>query len=66
MKLDFDKIHKSHKMEKWYDTVVTIISTSRFGRLRRCKVCKAEQVSTAAGDAMHDELRVKCVGYEII
>ena len=60
-----DKIHPSHKMGKWEHTIVTIIATSRFGKIRRCKHCKAEQAETVAGKAMHDELRVECTKEDV-
>jgi hypothetical protein len=52
--------HASHQMGDWYDTIVTIIATSRFGRLRKCEKCDAEQAETAAGRAAHPELNWKC------
>ena len=52
--------HASHQMDEWCDTVVTIIATSRFGRLRKCEKCDAEQAETAAGRAAHPELNRKC------
>jgi hypothetical protein len=54
------KIHKSHKMARWRSTIVTIIATARFGLLRHCTRCKAEQAATVSGDANHPELEVKC------
>ena len=55
-----EEIHSSHDMEDWRDTIVTIISTPRFGRIRSCKNCGAEQAETAAGADMFDELRYPC------
>ena len=59
-----NKIHKSHKMTKWRSTIVTLIATSRFGKIRECELCGAEEAETSAGRAMHDELKAKCVGEE--
>lgn len=55
-------IHPSHKMTKWKDSIVTIISTSRFGIIRKCINCEAEQVITCSDHHTHDELRIKCFG----
>lgn len=52
--------HSSHEMTEWESTIVTLISTSRFGDIRKCKHCEAEHARTAAGEAHHDELEVKC------
>lgn len=60
------EIHKSHKMTKWRDTIVTLIATSRFGRIRNCVYCNAEHAKTAAGEAMHDELKVKCLKMNVV
>ena len=54
--------HPSHEMTEWESTIVTLISTSRFGQIRRCKKCEGEHAKTAAGEAMHEELREKCCG----
>jgi len=59
-----DKPHPSHKMTKWESTIVTLISTSRFGEIRKCKNCGAEEARTVCGHAMHDELRVSCEASE--
>ncbi len=48
-------------MSEWRETIVTLIATSRFGEIRECENCEAEQARTVAGEAMHDELLVKCV-----
>lgn len=53
--------HPSHDMTQWKSTIVTLISTSRFGRWRKCRNCGAEHAYTSAGEAMHDELYKKCV-----
>lgn len=58
--------HKSHRMTKWEGSIVTIISTPRFGRIRRCKKCLAEQVETAAGKAMHEELKHPCTNVHVV
>jgi hypothetical protein len=51
---------KSHRMTKWEHTIVTIISTPRFGKFRKCKKCEAQQALTAAGYGSDDELQSKC------
>ena len=55
-------IHNSHDMTEWRGSIVTLINTSRFGQIRECKKCGAEEVITAAGSAMHDELKFECCG----
>ncbi len=52
--------HPSHEMPAWRDTIVTLISTSRFGRIRKCINCEAEEAETVAGKAHHDELEYPC------
>lgn len=52
--------HPSHQMTDWEDTIVCISSTPRFGRLRKCVNCEAEQAQTVAGVGTHDELRRPC------
>lgn len=52
--------HPSHAMGPWEGSIVTIISTSRFGEVRECSHCGGEQARTAAGQAMHDELALPC------
>lgn len=53
-------IHESHKMTPWESTIVTLISTPRFGQIRRCEKCKAEHAKTASGEDCHHELIAKC------
>ena len=53
--------HPSHKMTEWENTIVQISSTPRFGRIRECIYCGAEQAETVAGKAMHDELKYPCL-----
>lgn len=60
MEILMDKIHPSHKMTAWRSTIVTLISTSRFGEIRNCKKCGGEQARTVAGSGTHPELLVKC------
>ncbi len=55
-----NKVHKTHRMGKWESQIVTLISTSRFGKWRQCKICGAEQAETAAGKAMFPELKLPC------
>lgn len=52
--------HPSHDMIEWEGGSVTIFATSRFGEIRYCRRCKAEQARTAAGEAMHEELSRPC------
>lgn len=52
--------HPSHKMTEWESTIVTLISTSRFGEIRECENCGGEHARTVAGEAMHDELKYPC------
>lgn len=60
--MENNKIHDSHVMSEWESTVVTLISTPRFGRVRHCIHCNAEHAETVAGSVMHEELKVKCEG----
>ena len=53
-------IHKSHDMTPWESTIVTLISTPRFGQIRRCRKCKAEHAKTVCGEDCHPELIRKC------
>lgn len=53
-------IHPSHKMTEWENTIVTIIETSRFGRIRECENCGAEEAETVAGHGIFPELLVEC------
>lgn len=52
--------HPSHDMTDWESDIVTLVSTPRFGRIRQCRKCEAEQAETAAGAAHHDELERPC------
>ena len=52
--------HPTHEMSEWESTVVTLISTPRFGSIRQCKNCGAEQAKTVAGQAMQDKLALPC------
>jgi len=56
------EIHPSHEMTEFESTIVTIISTPRFGSLRECKHCGAEHAKTVAGEGHHDELFERCTG----
>lgn len=53
-------IHPSHEMGEWESTIVTIYSTPRYGKLRRCVKCEAEEAETAAGKVKHPELFWEC------
>jgi hypothetical protein len=52
--------HPTHVMTDWKSTIVTIIATARFGELRMCKNCEAEEARTVSGHACHDELKEPC------
>jgi hypothetical protein len=52
--------HASHDMTDWRGTTVTLLETSRFGEIRKCRACGAEEAKTAAGEAHHDELEEEC------
>lgn len=54
------QVHPTHKMTEWRSTIVTLISTSRFGEIRKCSDCGAEEAKTVCGHAMHDELKQPC------
>ena len=61
MNVDKDfKPHESHDMTEWENTIVTISSTSRFGDIRECKKCTAEEARTVCGHAAHNELSKPC------
>ena len=55
-----NEIHESHDMTEWTASIVTLIATPRFGTVRECKNCGAEHARTAAGQGIHDELKVPC------
>lgn len=54
------EIDKSHKMTEWENTIVTLISTPRFGSIRRCLNCEGEHAKTVCGEDCHDSLLHKC------
>lgn len=54
------RIHPTHKMSKWRSTIISTANSDRFGRLRKCVKCGAEQASTVTGTHAHDELRKPC------
>ena len=56
------QIHPTHKMSEWKSTIVTLVATPRFGKLRKCEYCEAEEAKTVSGHEMHDELKYKCYG----
>ncbi len=58
--------HPSHEMTEWESSIVTLIATPRFGRIRHCRKCNAEHVKTVAGEAMHDELYAPCTGENVL
>lgn len=55
-----NEIHQSHDMSKWENTIITITSTPRFGKIRVCKKCGAEQAETVCGVEIQDELQKPC------
>ena len=55
-------LHRSHKMTPWRDSIITIISTPRFGEVRTCKKCGGEQAKTVTGTHTMPELRLPCSG----
>lgn len=61
MKPKSPNIHSSHKMTRWKEEIVTLVAEPRFGRIRECKYCHAEQAETVAGKGMHPELLRKCL-----
>jgi hypothetical protein len=54
--------HPSHEMGPWESSIVTIVATARFGSIRKCEHCGAEEAKTVCGHAAHDELAVECPG----
>jgi hypothetical protein len=54
------RIHPSHKMSAWRSTIISTANSDRFGELRECLNCGAEQASTVTGSHSHDELRKPC------
>lgn len=52
--------HSSHQMSEWEHTIVCISSTPRFGKIRRCENCEAEQAETVAGKAISSRLLQNC------
>jgi len=56
------KPHPSHDMTDWKNTIVTIVSTPRFGKFRKCRKCGAEEAKTVAGADHWDELERPCEG----
>lgn len=52
--------HPSHVMTEWERTIITLVATSRFGSIRECKNCGAEEAKTACGHAAWDELCYPC------
>ena len=60
--MDEHFIHGSHEMTEWENSVVTLIATSRFGSIRECKKCGAEQAETVCGKGTHKELNEPCSG----
>lgn len=47
-------------MTEWENTIVTLISTPRFGSIRRCLNCEGEHAKTVCGEDCHDSLLHKC------
>ena len=61
---DCEPPYKSHEMTDWRSTIVTLVSTSRFGQIRSCKNCGAEQAKTVSGADSHPEIFKPCLDKE--
>ncbi len=57
-----DKPNMTHKWGKWESTIISCASDDRFGRLRKCKKCDAEEAfAGGAGSHMvNDEALEDC------
>jgi hypothetical protein len=53
--------HPTHEMTEWESAIVTLLETSRFGSIRECKNCGAEEAQTSAGHRAHTELAYRCL-----
>jgi hypothetical protein len=53
--------HSSHDMTDWESSVITLFDAPRFGRMRRCKRCRAEHAYSVRGEAMRGELYRACL-----
>lgn len=60
MNSETEKIHPSHKMTEWQSTIVTILSTPRFGRVRECEYCGAGEAESVCGHVMDGDLKRPC------
>lgn len=47
-------------MTDWCSTIVTVLETPRFGKIRKCELCESEQAATAQGIFTHEELYEPC------
>jgi hypothetical protein len=47
-------------MGEWESSIVSISGTPRFGSIRKCKNCGAEHAKTVCGEAIHEELEMRC------
>lgn len=54
------QIDPSHEMGDWESSIVTILSTSRFGEVRACKHCDAEHAKSVSGEAIDPALTMRC------
>ena len=53
-------VHKSHRMSKWRSAIISTEISDRFGEIRNCKHCNAEQAKTVTGTHTHQELYIEC------
>jgi hypothetical protein len=61
MHVDKDfKPHPSHEMGPWRSSIVTLVATARFGEIRVCRGCEAEEAKSGSGHAAHEELALPC------
>ena len=56
--------HTSHEMTAWDHTIVTLVATARFGRIRHCRKCLAEQAETVCGAQSSPRLSRPCTEIE--
>ena len=54
------KPHRTQEMTKWESSIITLIATARFGQIRQCVHCEAEEAKTACGHKAHEELNFLC------
>lgn len=54
------EIHPSHTMSEWRSTIISMPNSDRFGQIRVCEACEAEQAKTVTGTFTHKELWSAC------